>query len=108
MKRTKVILRDQREGRDSRYLEAYLGMDGSLHIDGHDLGPATSIVAPDGEYEWFRTIEAEHLPGFLQLLGGRPGDDILQVLEERWSGERSGDLERLLSETSIPITLFVR
>ena len=103
-----VVLRNEREGRDSRYLEAYLDDQGSLRIDGHDLGPATTVVSPDGEYEWGRIVRAEHLPELLQLLGGKAGDDILELLERRWSGPRSGELEQVLRDCSIPIALFVR
>jgi len=102
-----VTLRKERDGEDSRHLWAYLDDAGGLHIDGQDLGPATAVVSPDGEYEWFQTIRAEHLPRLLALLGGRPGDDILTLLDQRWSGARSGDLERLLRESDIPIERFV-
>src|SRR5215831_5777377 len=106
MTRAKVVLRDERDGPDSRYLEAYLDDQGSLRIDGQDLGPATTVVSPEGEYESGRVIRAEHLPELLRLLGGAAGDDILELLERRWSGPRSGDLERVLRDCSIPITLF--
>jgi hypothetical protein len=103
----KVVLRDERSGADRRNLWAYLDDEGNLHIDGQDLGPATALVSNDGEYEWFETISAEHLPQLLVLLGGAPGGELLDLLEERWSGPRSGDLESLLRECDIPIERFV-
>jgi hypothetical protein len=102
-----VTLREGRDGRDSRHLWAYLDETGALHIDGQELGPGTAPMSDDGEYEWFQTIKAEHLPGLLGLLGGRPGDDVLSLLEEKWSGGRSYDLEKILREGAIPIERHV-
>jgi len=102
-----VTLRDEKDGRDWRHLCAYLDDRGNLHIDGQDLGPAASIVGDDGEYEWFETIRAEHLPRLLFLLGAKASDDILDVLEQKWSGPRSYELERLLRETDFPLERHV-
>jgi hypothetical protein len=101
-----VVLRDEHSGKDSRSLCAYLDEAGSLHIDGQDLGPSTSPVSGDGEYEWYYTIGVEHLPRLVVLLGGSQDDDLLDLLEERWSGARSGDLEPLLRTSGIPVTFF--
>ena len=102
-----VTLRDEKDGQDSRHLCAWLDDRGNLHIDGQDLGPATAIVSDDGEYEWFETIQAEHLPRLLSLLGADAGDDILDVLEQKWSGRRSYELERLLRESNFPLERHV-
>ena len=48
-----VALRDERNGPDTRHLEAYLDEEGNLHIDGHDLVPGTAPVSDDGEYETY-------------------------------------------------------
>jgi hypothetical protein len=84
----KVILRNERRGDDWRNLWAYLGPDGSLHIDGQDLGPGTEMVSGDGEYEWFRTIQAEHVPRLVEMLGGEAGTDVLDLLASRYLGVR--------------------
>jgi len=102
-----VTLREERQGRDSRHLWAYLDDQGCLHIDGQDLGPSTAIVSDDGEYEWFQTIKAEHLPRLIGLLGGKSGDDILELLKTNWSGARSYEFERLLRESDIPVERIV-
>src|SRR5207249_2638630 len=54
--RRKLMLREERSGTNRRNLWAYFGADGALHVDGQDLGPATSPASADGEYEWFTTI----------------------------------------------------
>ncbi len=68
-----VTLRDERRGSDARHLWAYPDAEGNLHIDGQDLGPGTSMVSSDGEYEWFRTVAAVDVPRVVELLGGGKG-----------------------------------
>jgi hypothetical protein len=99
-------LRAEVDGDDSRFLDAFVDDDGVLHIDGQDLGPATAIVSSDGEYEWSRTIAAADVPRLVAELGGQPGEDVLDLLQRNWSGSRSYDLEKLLRETAIPVSLW--
>jgi hypothetical protein len=102
----KVPLRAEVDGKDKRFLDAWVGDDGALHIVGQDLGPATAIVSSDGEYEWARTVAPADVPRLVAELGGQPGQDILDVLERNWTGPRSYDLEKLLRDTTIPVTLW--
>jgi hypothetical protein len=99
----KVTLRDETDGPDRRHLEAYLDETDNLHIDGQDLGPSTSIVSGDGEYEWRVIIKAEHVPRLLGLLGAKADADLLDVLGDRWSGDRAGDLEALIRDSDIHV-----
>lgn len=85
------------------HLWACFDQECNLHFEGQDLGPATDFVSGDGEYEWRRTIRAEHLPKLSVLLGAAPGDDLLHILEHQWSGTRSHELEQLLRECDIPM-----
>ena len=103
----RVTLRSEQDGRDSRFLEAYLDRDGNLHIDGQDLGPSTAIVSSDGEYEWFETIRAEHLPRLRELLGLDPDEDLLTGLARDWNGTEAGDLETIIRKSGIPVERFV-
>jgi hypothetical protein len=102
-----VTLRDEIDGPDSRHLWAHLDQEGNLHIDGQDLGPKTAIVSSDGEYEWFQTIDRSDLPKLIRLFEGKPEDDILDVLEENWTGPRAADLEALLRGSDIEVERFV-
>jgi len=103
--RRKVNLRSDQDGPDSRYLDARLDDEGNLHIDGQDLGPGTAMVSDDGEYEYFKVVEAAHVPALLAVLGAEPGADILDELEAHWTGRASYDLERRLSESAISVEL---
>jgi hypothetical protein len=105
-RRRRVTLRSERSGADRRNLWAYVDEAGALHIDGQDLGPGTAPVSDDGEYEWYQTIAPPDVPRLVALLGGRPGEDVLDVLE-RWTGDRSYDFERLLRESDIPVARWV-
>ena len=101
-----VILRQERYGRDSRYLGAYIDENGDLRIEGQDLGPGTEPWGVDGEYEWFETVRAVHLPRLLELLGARErleGAELVDYLEREWSGRRAYDFLRLLYRSGIPI-----
>ena len=103
----KVTLRAERTGPDYRHLEAYVDDDGALHIDGQDLGPGTAIVSDDGEYEWFETIDAVHVPRLVVLLGGHPGDGVLDVLERDYTGAGSYELEKRLRESDVHVKRHV-
>ena len=105
--RRTVTLRDERYGRDMRALWAYLDDDGHLHIDGQDLGPATAPVSGDGEYEWFQTIDRSDIARLVVVLGGRDGDDVLDLLADIYTGARSYEFERLLRESDINVKRFV-
>jgi len=91
-----VELRNERNGRDSQHLSAHVDDAGDLVIEGHDLGRGTSPVSGDGAYEWAQIARADHLADLIAFLGGTPDVDILDLLETRYTGARSKDLERLL------------
>ena len=105
--RRTITLRSERSEKDWRNLWAFTDDEGNLHIDGQDLGPGTDPVSPDGEYEWFETIQAVDIPRLIELLGGEPGSDPLDILQERWSGSRSYELERLLENSEINLSRSV-
>jgi hypothetical protein len=102
-----VTLRDEKEGRNSRHLSAYLDNDGNLHIEGQDLGPATAIVSSDGEYEWHEVISARDVPRLLTILGADPSAGVLDDLEMHWSGVRAGELETRIRTSDIDVKLSV-
>lgn len=103
-----IMLRDETRADGSHLaLWAYLDTAGRLHIDGQDLGPVTRTVSGDGEYEYFKMVAKEDIPRLIELLGGKPGDDILGVLGRNWSGDKSYDLEEILREGPIEVGLGV-
>lgn len=102
--RPPVVLRDLRlENGLHTILEASLTADGSLELEAQDLGGTAYLMNPDGEYDYRRTIVPEHLPALIALLGGRPGDDVLDLLARDWTGYRSFDLEAPLRDAPFPL-----
>jgi hypothetical protein len=101
-----VELRDERREDSTRHLRARIRSNGDLCIEGHDLGSGTALVSSDGEYEWFKTIRSEHIVQLRQVLGAEAGVDLLDFLQERFSGPASYDLEELLRTADIPIEFF--
>ena len=83
------LLDEKRPDGSNLALLAFLDAEAKLHIQGQDLGPVTKSVSGDGEYEYSYTIAAADIPRLLPLLGGRPGDDVLEILKQKWSGEKS-------------------
>jgi hypothetical protein len=103
-----IVLRDEKRADGSHLgLWAYLDTAGQLHIDGQDLGPVTRTVSTDGEYEYFKIVRHDYIPGLVAVLGGKPEDDILDLLKENWTGEKSYELEDIMRECDVPIVLAV-
>ena len=101
-----VSLRDEKRADGSHLgLWAYLDTAGRLHIDGQDLGLVTKFVSGDGEYEYFKMVAKEDIPKLIELLGGKPEDDILDLLGRNWTGDKSYDLEEILREGPIEVEL---
>ncbi len=50
-------------------------------------------------------VAKEDIPRLIELLGGKPEDDILDLLERNWTGEKSYDLEEILREGPIEVEL---
>lgn len=103
-----VTLRFEDDGEDFRRLTASVTREGALRVEGHDLGPGTAIVSPDGEYEWVTTVAAADIGRLVALLGGREGDNVLDVLERAYIGPGSYDFERMLRESDIPVERWTR
>lgn len=98
-----ISLRDERREDGSWLnLDASLAPDGSLRINGQDLGPVTKTVSPDGEYEYGYVIAAENVPALLIALGGQEGADVIDVLENHWSGAASYGLEQAIRSSGVP------
>jgi hypothetical protein len=101
--RPTVTLVNRRDGRDWQNLWAYLDGDGNLHVDGQDFGPQTAMVAHDGEYEFFYTVQAADIPALLRALGAHADADVLRVLEASYAGDQARDLERVLRSGVVPV-----
>jgi hypothetical protein len=105
-----VVLRQSRDARGSRYLEASRHEDGGIQILGQDLGPGVEEIFGAGlrEYEWSWDIEATVVPAVIAALDGREGDDPLYVLAA-WTVAHSGvDPGSYLQKASVRINFWSR
>lgn len=100
--RNYVTLRESRDEGGSRSLTARLRSDGTLLIEGQDIGPGVEAFFGPGltEYEWAWTIRP---PGVRALkLALACGDDLLVALRNRFSGDAAADLQPFLDGNSVP------
>ena len=105
-----IVLRKERSGADVRYLGARLEEDGSLRIEGQDLGPAVESFWGPGqsEYEWDISGSAADVPAFVLALGGAEGDDVLDVLASRFAEDQMCATKVFLDEHGIPNDSWTR
>jgi hypothetical protein len=77
--------RDDDQGLYRRTLT--LREDGSLVLEGHDLGQGVSNVFGEGlnEYEFARTVAADQVDELRRLLGVSGDDDLRATLEDRFA-----------------------
>jgi hypothetical protein len=75
----RVILRDERDDRGTRYLDAALEEDGTLRVTGKDQGLGVSDFWGEAItcYDWVYVIAPDRIPALLTVLGGHDGDDVL-------------------------------
>jgi hypothetical protein len=94
-----VILRNEKQKNDSRYLVASYTDGGDLTIKGQDLGDSVQSAFGCQEYEWVWTIRESTLPSLKQALGNP--DDILKSLELKFSNNNAAKLITFLIENKI-------
>lgn len=105
-----VVLRHVEDAQGIRHLEARRLADGSLVIEGQDLGRGVSAVFGDAarEYEWSRTIRPADIPATIRALGGSDGDDPLALLAS-WTAANGGrDPSTRLDEAGVPMERWSR
>ena len=99
-----VVLRDSEDANGTRYLEARMSGGRDLIVEGHDIGKGVSGSFGEGisEYEWNYTIKKENIPLLIKALGGKEGDDILELIADRCTGEAAQNLEEVIRDNNIP------
>ncbi|MEE4637162.1 MAG: hypothetical protein V2J42_00290 [Wenzhouxiangella sp.] len=103
-----VLLRDIQDEGGSRQLGVRLENDGSLLIEGRDLGPGVEKFFGQGifEYEWALKLKP---PGVMKLkLALACQDNLLDALKDRFSGEASAELQNFLDSNAIQYEFWSR
>ena len=96
-----VTLRDTHDENGRRHLSATLKGDGTLLIEGQDLGPGVERFFGPGltEYEWAWLIRP---PAVRTLKLALACDDVLTALKDQFSGDAAADLQRFLNDNGVP------
>jgi len=105
-----ITLREWRDADGFRRLSVDRRPDGSIFIEGHDLGPGVERVFGTGltEYEWAWVVGPDAVPAVVAALGGRAGDDPLPLLAA-WSAAHGGvDPGSHLREAGVAIEFWSR
>ena len=66
--------------RDGLTVSATLADDGALVIKGQDLRAESFFGSGNAEYEYARTGDAAGVRRIVEALGGKPGDDVLELV----------------------------
>ena len=105
----KIVLRHIKKPDENRehYLSIELKENGDLFLDGWDVTPVAKDFYGDSEYEYTKTIKNQDLHYLKIAFNVVNGKDILEFLEENFSGEKSFEFERLLNENNVPFELDV-
>ncbi len=105
----KVVLRNTRGADDWRYLSASLSENGTLLIEGQDLGSGVEAHFGRGEreYEWAWTIRPQDVPKLALALGVKT-EDVLEGLAAEFSGDAAAGLKLFLDAGSIPHEVWSR
>lgn len=107
MRQTEVFA--QRTDADGAYYRAvHYDEDGSVTIEGHDLGPGVEMVFGDGvtEYEFTRTIEAEQVVALRDALKIGAEIPLLSYLKSKF--KTTSDLEDFLDSNDIRCEIWSR
>lgn len=106
--RSYIVLRDTQDKGGRRQLSACLQGDGTLLIEGHDMGPGVSNwFGPDvTEYEWSISLPPSGVEKLKLALSCQ--DDLLTALLDRFSGEASGGLQAFLDKHAGPYDFWSR
>ena len=103
-----VTLRNSHGDLGSRYLGATLRIDGTLTIEGQDLGDGVEEIFGSGsrEYEWAWTIQPSNVQTLTNALG--VAGDVLSALHDRFSGDAADGLKPFLDQHQIPYDCWTR
>ena len=96
-----VTLRDTRDEGGSRHLSGSLKGDGTLVIEGQDLGPGVEGFFGSGltEYEWAWIIRPPEVNTLKMALACE--DDVLVALRDRFSGDAAAGLQPFLDDNGV-------
>ncbi|QYK01058.1 hypothetical protein [Shewanella psychrotolerans] len=106
IKKSKVILREERKSRDYRFLSAEINENGDLVFVGQDLGDSVEGAYGYTEYEWCWTVKEAEIPKLQNAIG--ENGEVLNLLEKYFSKENADSLYMFLQEHNVEFTSWSR
>jgi hypothetical protein len=98
-----------KDERGTRSLWARWLSDGSLRIEGQDLGRGVSVLGEGlSEYEWQWVVEAEDVPRVVELLGSPPGTDPIAAIRAWVLENKGGDPGNALKQAGLSMVFWSR
>jgi hypothetical protein len=83
--------------------------DGSLRLEGQDLGASVAVFGEGlTEYEWSWTVAAGDVPRIAQLLGGSPGTDPIPLLRSWIKDSKGRDPGQHLRDLGVQLEFWSR
>ena len=105
-KKQSIILRQENQPGDCRFLGAEIKTNGDLVFEGQDLGSGVESIFGFREYEWCWTIKAEDIQKLQKALADE--GQILELLEQKFSNDKAADLHDFLITNNSPFESWSR
>jgi hypothetical protein len=98
----RVVLRDIRDDRGTRFEAAQMEDDGTLRVAGRDTGSGVSDFFGTAitSYEWVYVVPSRRIDALLQALDAEHGDDVLDALAVYYR-QHGGQISELLRSPGI-------
>ena len=98
----KAVLEESHDERGTCVRRVRLTPEGSLRLEGHDLGPMVQQFFGHSEYEFVRGVSAPGVARLRTALGLGTDDDLIAALAAEFQGEGgSNRLEKFLETHGI-------
>jgi hypothetical protein len=78
-----------------------LDADDNLGVSGDSYHSDPMPGSDSGDHEWRYKIRNRDLPQLIGLLGGNPGDDIIDLLARNFTGSMADEFERIVDNSGI-------
>jgi hypothetical protein len=96
-----VQMRNERTESSGRTMSVSLEPDDNLEVSGDSFHPDPMPGSDSGDHEWRYKIRNSDLPELIGLLGGNPGDDIIDLLAQNFTGSKADEFERIVRDSDI-------
>ena len=109
MPANKAVIEESNDEKGTCVRSVSLALDGTLRLEGHDLGPFVQQFFGHSEYEFVRTVSASGVDRLRHELGLGPDRDLISALATRFQGQGGSSLlEKFLAAKGIESEFWSR